>query len=77
MVNILNWLTHTTRPDLTTVVSLLAHHQSNTSLGHNKMARYATKYVADTKILGIYQLQTIYVGILFTLSSPKSSYVHD
>jgi hypothetical protein len=34
LVGSLNWLAHTTRPDLSTVVSLLAQHQSNTSSGH-------------------------------------------
>jgi len=34
LVGCLNWLAHTTRPDLSTVVSLLAQHQSNPSIGH-------------------------------------------
>jgi hypothetical protein len=42
------------RPDLSTVVSLLAQHQSNLSPGHLEAARYATKYLANTKTLGIY-----------------------
>jgi hypothetical protein len=54
LVGSLNWLAHTTRPDLATVVSLLAQHQSNLSQGHMDAARYATKYLAHTKNLGIY-----------------------
>jgi hypothetical protein len=50
----LNWLAHTTRPDLSTVVSLLAQHQSILSPGHMGAARYAAKYLAHTKNLGIY-----------------------
>lgn len=34
LVGSLNWLAHTTRPDLSTVVSLLAQHQSHPSSGH-------------------------------------------
>jgi hypothetical protein len=54
LVGSLNWLAHTTRPDLATVVSLLAQHQSNPSPGHLEAARYATRYLANTKNLGIY-----------------------
>jgi hypothetical protein len=34
LVGSLNWLAHTTRFDISTVVSLLAQHQSNPSPGH-------------------------------------------
>jgi hypothetical protein len=54
LVGSLNWLAHTTCPDLATVVSLLAQHQSNPSRGHMVAARYATKYLAHTKTSGIY-----------------------
>jgi hypothetical protein len=54
LVGILNWLAHTTRPDLAPIVSLLAKHQSNPSLGHMEAARYATQYLAHMKTLGIY-----------------------
>jgi hypothetical protein len=54
LVRSLNWLAHTTRPDLYTVVSLLAQHQSTPSPGHLGAARYAIKYLASTKTLGIY-----------------------
>jgi hypothetical protein len=54
LVGSLNWLAHTTRPDLATVVSLLAQHQSNPSPGHYDAALYVMRYVATTKTLGIY-----------------------
>jgi hypothetical protein len=54
LVGSLNWLAHTMRPDLSTVVSLLAQHQSNPSPGHLDAVMYAIKYVAQTKTLGIY-----------------------
>lgn len=50
----LNWLAHTTHPDLSTVVSLLAQHQSNPSSGHLEAALYVTKSLANMKTLGIY-----------------------
>jgi len=54
LIGSLNWLAHTTRPDLATVVSLSAQHQSHPSIGHMEAARYAAKYLAHTKNLGIY-----------------------
>jgi hypothetical protein len=54
LVGSLNWLAHTTRPDLSTVVSLLAQHQNNPSPGHYEAAIYVTQYLAHTKTLGIY-----------------------
>jgi hypothetical protein len=54
LVGSLNWFAHTTRPDLSTIVSLLAQHQSTPSPGHYEAALYATKYLAGTKQLGIY-----------------------
>jgi hypothetical protein len=54
LIGILNWLAHITRPDLASVVSLLAQHQSQPSPGHLEAARYAAKYLAHTKHLGIY-----------------------
>jgi hypothetical protein len=54
LVGSLNWLAHTTRPDLSRVVSLLAQHQSLPSPGHYKAALYVVKYLATTKQLGIY-----------------------
>ncbi len=58
LVGSLNWLAHTTRPDLCTVVSLLAQHQSQPSSGHLTAARYVVKYLANTKNLGIYFTST-------------------
>jgi hypothetical protein len=58
LVGSLNWLAHTTRPDLSTVVSLLAQHQSNPSPGHFESARYVVRYLANTKTLGIYFTST-------------------
>lgn len=54
LVGSLNWLTHTTRTDSSTVVSLLAQHQSNPSPAHMEAARCATKYLAHTKTLGLH-----------------------
>jgi len=54
LVGSLNWLTHTTRPDLLIVVSLLAQHQSHPSPGHYDAALYTVKYLANTKSLGIH-----------------------
>jgi len=54
LVGSLNWLAHTTRPDLSTIVSLLAQHQSLPSPGHYESALYVVKYLATTKTLGIY-----------------------
>jgi len=54
LVGSLNWLAHTTCPDLSMVVSLLAQHQNNPSPGHYDAALYATKYTSNTKHLGIY-----------------------
>jgi len=58
LVGSLNLLAHTTRPDLSTVVSLLAQHQSSPSPGHYDAALYVTKYLASTKNLGIYFTST-------------------
>jgi hypothetical protein len=54
LVGSLNWLAHTTRPDLSTMVSLLAQHQNLPSPGHYNAALYVVKYLATTKTLGIY-----------------------
>jgi hypothetical protein len=54
LVGSLNWLAHTTRPDLSTIVSLLAQHQSQPTQAHYHAATYVVKYLATTKNLGIY-----------------------
>jgi hypothetical protein len=48
LVGSLNWLAHTTCPDLSTVVSLLAQYQSNPSPGHYEAAKYVVRYLAAT-----------------------------
>jgi hypothetical protein len=53
LVGSLNWLAHTTRPDISTVVSLLAQHQSNPSPGHFDAAIHVVHYLSHTKTLGI------------------------
>jgi hypothetical protein len=45
LVSSLNWLVHTTSPDLSTVVSLLAQNQSHPSSGHLTVARYVIRYL--------------------------------
>jgi hypothetical protein len=52
LVGSLNWLAHTTRPDLSTVVSLLAQHQSTPLQGHLDSALYVARYLATTQTLG-------------------------
>lgn len=54
LVGSFNWLGHTTRPDISTAVSLLAQHQSHPSPGHMELARYVAQYLVHTKTLGIY-----------------------
>jgi hypothetical protein len=54
LVGSLNWLAHTTRPDLSTIVSLLAQHQSQPTQVHYHAATYLVKYLATTKNMGIY-----------------------
>ncbi len=54
LVGSLNWLAHMTRPDLSTMVSLLTQHQSSPSPGHLDAALYVVKYLSHTKTLGIY-----------------------
>jgi hypothetical protein len=53
-VGSLNWLAHTTRPVISTAVSLLAQHQSHPSPGHLDAALYVVHYLASTKTLSIY-----------------------
>jgi hypothetical protein len=49
LVGSLNWLAHTTHPDILTIVSLLAQHQSEPSPGHYEAAKYVAEYLASTK----------------------------
>jgi hypothetical protein len=54
LVGSLNWLSTSTRPDISTAVSLLAQHQSNPAPGHLDAAYYVAKYLSHTKTLGIH-----------------------
>jgi hypothetical protein len=54
----LNWLARTTHPDISTVVSFLAQHQSNPSQGHLNAAYHVVNYLSHTKTLGIYYSST-------------------
>jgi hypothetical protein len=54
IVGSLNWLAHTTWPDISTIVSLLAQHQNTPSPEHYEAALYVAKYLALTKQLGLY-----------------------
>jgi hypothetical protein len=47
-------LSHTTHPDLSTVISLFAQHQSSPSPRHLNAALYVVKYLSSTKTLGMY-----------------------
>jgi hypothetical protein len=54
IVGSLNWLAHTTQPDISNIVSLLAQHQNTPSPEHYEAALYVAKYLAITKQLGLY-----------------------
>lgn len=54
LVGSMNWLAHTTWPDISTAVSLLAQHQSLPSISHLQAAKHVAQYLASTKNLGIY-----------------------
>ncbi len=43
------WIAHTTRPDISMIVSLLAQHQSHPSPGHYDAALYVAHYLATTR----------------------------
>jgi hypothetical protein len=49
----LNWISLGTRPDITTMVSLLASHQCKPSHGHLEAAKYLGKYLKATAGLGL------------------------
>jgi hypothetical protein len=67
IIGSLNWLAHTTHPDLSTIASLLAQHQCNPLPGHLDGALYATKYLSTTKTLSIY-----FTAIELPLFAPHS-----
>ena len=53
MVGSLLWLSQATRPDLATIVSMLAQYQANPSYGHIRAAKHVIKYVHGTLTKGI------------------------
>ena len=53
IVGSLLWLSQATRPDLSTIVSMLAQYQANPSYGHIRAAKHAIKYVKGTMSKGI------------------------
>jgi len=73
LVGSLNWLSITTRPDISTAVSLLAQHQSNPSPGHLDAAYYVAQYLSHTKSLGIYFSSSRHVQLESFLHFPFSS----
>ena len=53
LVGSLNWLSQGTRPDLATITSMLAKYQNSPTSAHVEAAKYAIRYVKQTKHLGI------------------------
>ena len=53
IVGSLLWLSQGTRPDLATIVSMLAKYQSNPSYGHIRAARHVIRYIKGTVAKGI------------------------
>ena len=53
LVGSLLWLSQGTRPDLSTITAMLSKYQNNPSPAHIEAARYAIRYVKQTKHLGI------------------------
>eukprot|EP00957_Ditylum_brightwellii_P095497 7274309-Ditylum_brightwellii.AAC.1 len=53
IVGSLNWLVHSTCPDLVTVTNLLPQHQSKGSKAHLVAAKYDVRYLAGSKCRGI------------------------
>ena len=58
LVGGLNWLSTSTRPDLSVAVSLLSQFSHNPSDGHLEAARYVLKYLQGTKDHGIRFIQS-------------------
>lgn len=54
LVGSLNWLSQGTRPDLATITSMLAKYQNNPTQAHVNAAKYAIRYVKQTRHLGIH-----------------------
>ena len=53
LIGSLNWLAISTRPDISTVVNLLAKYMSKPSLGHIHAAKHVIKYLKGTQDMGI------------------------
>ncbi len=53
MVGSILWLSQGTRPDLCTIVSMLAQYQANPSYGHIRAAKHVIRYIKGTPSLGI------------------------
>ena len=53
IVGSLLWLSQGTRPDLSTIVSMLASYQANPSYGHLRAARHVIRYLKGTVTEGI------------------------
>ena len=53
LVGSLNWISQGSRPDLSTVTSMLSQYQINPHQGHIDAAKYAIIYLNQTKHLGI------------------------
>ena len=53
LVGSLNWLSQGTRPDLATITSMLAKYQNPPNQKHVDAAKYAIRYVKQTRHLGI------------------------
>ena len=53
LVGSLNWLSQGTRPDLATITSMLAKYQNSPTQNHVDAAKYAIRYIKQTRNLGI------------------------
>jgi hypothetical protein len=73
LIGSLNWLSITTRPDISTVVSLLAQYQSNPDQGHLDAAYYVAQYLSHTKTLGIHFCSSHWVQLETFLHFPLPS----
>ena len=49
----INWLSTSTRPEISTITNMLAQYQSKVSHQHLKAARYAVHYLSGTRTRGI------------------------
>lgn len=53
MVGTLNWMCQGTRPDMSTITAMLARYQNRPNHKHIEAARYAIRYLNNTRDLGI------------------------